>query len=203
MKTKLIALLMLLLPTWALAFTPVEGRDYRVISNPVATANKDVIEVREFFWYGCPHCFHLEPHIKDWLKTSPEKVNFVRTPAALNQVWEASARGYYAAELSGVLEQSHDALFDAVQVRKQRLFDQNSLAKFYSRFGVKTESFNSLYHSFAVNAKVAQSRNLAMRYQLTGVPAMVVNGKYVVSGSDARTIQVVQALIEKEKKALR
>jgi len=203
MKTKLIAFLMLLLPTLAFAFTPVEGRDYRVLSNPAASTDNSKVEVREFFWYGCPHCYHLEPHIKDWLKTTPEGVNFVRTPAALNQVWEASARGYYAAELSGVLAKSHDALFDAIQVRKQRLFDQNSLAKFYSQFGVKQASFNSLYNSFAVNAKVAQSRNLAVRYQLTGVPAMVVNGKYVVSGSDARTMQVVQALVEREKKALR
>lgn len=200
-KTRLTALLLLLLPTWALAFTPVAGRDYRVISNPVPVSTKQGIEVREFFWYGCPHCFHLEPHVKDWLKTSPQGVNFVRTPAALNAVWEANARGFYVAEISGALERSHDALFDAIQVRKQRLFDQKSLARFYARHGIKVETFNSLYSSFAVNAKVAQSQALARRYQLTGVPAMVVNGKYVVSGSDDKAVATVRALVAREQQA--
>ena len=93
------------------------------------------------------------------------------------------------------------ALFDAIQVRKERLFDQASLAAFYARYGVKPANFNSLYQSFAVSARVAQSRNLAIRYQLSGVPAMVVNGKYLVSGDSARVIEVVKALIERERKA--
>ena len=189
------------MPVLASALVPVEGKDYKVLANPTVAPPKGQVEVAEFFWYGCPHCYTLEPHVAAWLKTKPANVKFSRIPAALNPVWEANARGYYVAEASGVLEASHAALFDAIQVRKERLFDQASLAAFYARYGVKTQSFNGLYQSFAVSARIAQSRNLAVRYQLSGVPAMVVNGKYLVTGDSGRVMEVVQALIVRERAA--
>ena len=201
MKKWLLVACLAFLPAWAVASTLVEGKDYKVLSNPGVAPAKGQFEVVEFFWYGCPHCYSLEPHVASWVKTKPANVKFSRVPAALNPIWEANARGYYVAEASGVLEASHMALFDAIQVRKERLFDQASLAAFYARYGVKPANFNSLYQSFAVSARVAQSRNLAIRYQLSGVPAMVVNGKYLVSGDSARVIEVVKALIERERKA--
>jgi thiol:disulfide interchange protein DsbA len=201
MKKWLLVACLAFLPAWAVASTLVEGKDYKVLSNPGVAPAKGQFEVVEFFWYGCPHCYSLEPHVASWVKTKPANVKFSRVPAALNPIWEANARGYYVAEASGVLEASHMALFEAIQVRKERLFDQGSLAAFYARYGVKPANFNSLYQSFAVSARVAQSRNLAIRYQLSGVPAMVVNGKYLVSGDSARVIEVVKALIERERKA--
>lgn len=201
MKKWFLVVFLSLLPALASALVPVEGKDYKVLANPTVAPPKGQIEVAEFFWYGCPHCYSLEPHVAKWLKTKPANVKFSRIPAALNPVWEANARGYYVAEASGVLEASHAALFESIQVRKERLFDQASLAAFYGRFGVKTQSFNSLYQSFAVSARIAQSRNLAIRYQLSGVPAMVVNGKYLVSGDSARVVEVVKALIERERAA--
>ena len=201
MKKWLLVACLAFLPAWVVAAPIVEGKDYKVLANPGVAPAKGQVEVVEFFWYGCPHCYSLEPHVAAWAKTKPANVKFSRVPAALNPVWEANARGYYVAEASGVLEASHMALFDAIQVRKERLFDQASLAAFYARFGVKPANFNSLYHSFAVSARVAQSRNLAIRYQLSGVPAMVVNGKYLVTGDSARVVEVVKALIERERKA--
>ena len=201
MKKWLLVACLAFFPAWAVASTLVEGKDYKVLSNPGVAPAKGQFEVVEFFWYGCPHCYSLEPHVASWVKTKPANVKFSRVPAALNPIWEANARGYYVAEASGVLEASHMALFEAIQVRKERLFDQASLAAFYARYGVKPANFNSLYQSFAVSARVAQSRNLAIRYQLSGVPAMVVNGKYLVSGDSARVIEVVKALIERERKA--
>lgn len=201
MKKWFLAACLSLMPVLAFAFVPVEGKDYKLLANPTVAPAKGQFEVAEFFWYGCPHCYSLEPHVAAWLKTKPANVKFTRIPAALNPVWEANARGYYVAEASGVLEASHAALFDAIQVRKERLFDQASLAAFYARYGVKPESFNSLYQSFAVSARIAQSRNLAVRYQLSGVPAMVVNGKYLVSGDSARVVEVVKALIARERAA--
>lgn len=190
-------LLLLCLPLSAFAFTPVEGRDYRVLAQPQPVSSARGIEVREFFWYGCSHCFALEPHLKRWLATNPKNVQFVRTPAALNPVWEVNARGYYVAEIAGAAPAAHQALFDTIHRRQQRPFDPRSLAAFYARYGVSEGTFNSLYQSFAVNAKVEQSKALARRYQLTGVPAVVVNGRYVVTGNDQRVIDTIRYLLAK------
>ncbi len=190
--------LLALWPALAMALVPVEGKDYTRIASPTP-AKPGVIEVREFFWYGCPHCYKLEAHVVAWKKTLPADVKFIRTPAALNPVWENNARGFYVAESLGLVEKTHGPLFHAIQIRKERLFDQASLAGFYAGHGIDKANFNGLYQSFAVSAKVAQSRNLATRYRLTGVPAMVVNGKYVVPGEGARTLEVVNALIARER----
>ncbi len=173
------------------------GKDYAElkVQGPIDVPNK--IEVREFFWYGCPHCYRLDPFITTWLKTKPTDVNFVRSPAALNPTWEQSARGYYAVDMLGQTDKVHTPLFEAIHVKGQRLFDQSSLASFYASQGVDATKFNGLYNSFAVSGKVAQSKKLAMQYQLDGVPALVVNGKYVVQGEDGKALQVVDFLIKK------
>ncbi len=85
----------------AAATNLVEGRDYTVIKSPLTLEKPGQIEVREFFWYGCGHCYALEPHLNNWLATKPTDVNFIRTPAALNPVWEQNARAYYAVEGMG------------------------------------------------------------------------------------------------------
>lgn len=180
----------------------VAGKDYTVLATAGTVEKPNMVEVREFFWYGCPHCYRLEPFVANWLKTKPADVNFVRTPAALNPVWEQNARGYYAIEMMGLTEKMHGALFSAIHGGGARLFDQAALANFYKSQGADAAKFNGLYNSFAVTGKVAQSKALAMKYQLEGVPAMVVNAKYVVKGEDAKVIQVVNYLINKERASL-
>lgn len=175
------------------------GKDYTVVAKPTPTT-KGKIVVREFFWYGCPHCFRLEPHLQAWLKSMPKDVTFVRTPAAMNPVWEANARGYYVSEALGVRKKAHIPLFHAIHYNGQQIFDQASQAKFYARFGVPEAKFNSMFNSFPISAKIAESNKLAQQYQLTGVPAVVVNGKYVVQGEDAKVTQVMNYLIELERK---
>lgn len=179
----------------------VAGKDYTVVANPGKVEVPGKIEVREFFWYGCPHCFKLEPHMQAWLKNIPKGVRFVRTPAAMNPVWEQGARGYYVSEALGVRQKTHLPLFHAIHVNGQQIFDQQSQAKFFSQYGVPEAKFNSMFNSFMITSKVAQSNQLAKQYQLTGVPAVVVNGKYVVQGEDAKVTQVVSYLVEKERKA--
>lgn len=184
----------------AMASEPfVAGKDYTVIANPGKVDKPGMIEVREFFWYGCPHCYILEPHVASWLAKKPANVNFVRSPAAMNPVWEQNARGYYAVDLMGMTNKVHKPLFDAIHQKNQRLFDQKSLANFYKGYGVDSNKFNAMFNSFAVSGKVAQSKQLAQAYQLDGVPAMVVNGKYVVKGENQKVIQVVNYLINKER----
>ena len=150
----------------AMAAQFVAGTDYTVIPKPIKVERPGKIEVREFFWYGCPHCFTLEPHMQTWLKQLPKDVRFVRTPAAMNPLWE-----------------------------------QGAFAKFYTRYGVPEAKFNSTFKSFAVSSKIAQAKSLAAQYQLSGVPAITVNGKYIVQGEDARTVEIVKFLVDKERKA--
>lgn len=174
----------------------VEGQDYKVLENP-ENITGDVIVVREFFWYGCPHCYNLEPHMEKWAKTRAKDVAYFRTPAAMNDVWEVNARGFYAVQEMGMLEKTHAQLFDAIHKDGKRLFDQNSLGDWYATQGVDKAKFNSLYNSFAVTTKIERSKAGAMRYKVTGTPAVVVHGKYVVSGSDAKVPQVVDFLVNK------
>jgi thiol:disulfide interchange protein DsbA len=187
--------------TLGVAAVTASAADYQVLTKPGRVDKPGMIEVREFFWYGCSHCYHLEPHVATWLKTKPADVNFVRSPAALNPVWEQNARAYYTAETLGIVEKAHGPLFQAIHVGQQRLFDQSSLTRFYSGFGANATNFANLYNSFAVSGKVAQSKTLAQYYGLEGVPAVVVNGKYLIKGSDAKVIKTINELIAKERLA--
>ena len=174
----------------------VAGKDYKVLDNPEKISG-DAIIVREFFWYGCPHCYDLNPYMVKWSKTKDKDVAFFKTPAALNPTWEASARGFYAAQLLGFESKTHDALFNAVQKDGKNLFDQASLSKWYASKGVDAKKFDSLYNSFAVGTKIGRSQEGAKRYQLTGVPAVVVQGKYVVQGDPAIVPKIVDFLVDK------
>ncbi|WP_394261785.1 thiol:disulfide interchange protein DsbA/DsbL [Moraxella boevrei] len=174
----------------------VSGKDYQVLANPEKIEGNKII-VREFFWYGCPHCYNLEPHMQKWAKTKPADVAFMQTPAAMNPVWEQNARGFYTAQLMGIQHKTHQAMFDALQKDRQKLYDQASIGKWYASQGADLNKFNSLYNSFAVNTKIARSQEAAKRYQLSGVPAVVVDGKYVVSGEDDKVTQVVDFLVKK------
>ncbi|MBU5616980.1 thiol:disulfide interchange protein DsbA/DsbL [Psychrobacter sp. TAE2020] len=174
----------------------VAGKDYRVLDNPEKISGNAII-VREFFWYGCPHCFTLNPFMEKWAATKAKDVAFFKTPAALNPVWEASARGFYAAQLLGYEDKTHDALFNAIHKDNKQPFDQASLSKWYASQGVDQKKFNSLYNSFAVGTKIGRSQAGAKRYQLSGVPAVVIQGKYVVTGESAQVPKVVDYLVNK------
>lgn len=174
----------------------VAGKDYKVLANPEKIEGNKII-VREFFWYGCPHCYRLEPHMNAWAKTKPADVIYMQTPAAMNPVWEQNARGFYAAQLLGYQGKTHQAMFDAIQKDRQKLFDQASIGKWYASKGVDINKFNSMYNSFAVNTRIARSNDAARRYQIAGTPAVVVDGKYLVEGEDAKVPQVVSFLVNK------
>lgn len=176
------------------------GKDYTVVPNPVKVEVPGKIEVREFFWYGCPHCFRLEPYMQTWLKQIPKDVRFVRTPAAMNPLWEQGARAYYASEALGIRQKAHLQLFHDIHVGQKNILEEATFAKFYTRYGVPEAKFTSTYKSFPVTAKIAQAKQLAQAYQLSGVPAVVVNGKYIVQGEDGKVTQVVSYLVEKERK---
>ncbi|MGD8483837.1 MAG: thiol:disulfide interchange protein DsbA/DsbL [Thioalkalispiraceae bacterium] len=181
-----------------------EGIEYRVIEPPVATQTGNKIEVVELFWYGCPHCFRLEPLMKQWLKNKPDNVEFVRVPAIFNKRWELHAKAYYSAEALGVLDKVHDELFEEIHVRKKHLHNKAELRTFFVKHGVKAEDFDNTFDSFMVNIKVNRARDLSKRYGIDGVPSLVVNGKYLsdgpMAGGHAKLMKILDHLIKIEAK---
>ncbi len=183
-----------------------EGIDYRTLSQAVPTETGDKIEVLELFWYGCPHCYHLEPALKKWLAGKADYVEFRRGPAVLGQNWVSHARAYFAAELLGVLDDLHEPFFQALHDKKMRLFDEQSITNWFKEKGVDAEEFRKAYRSFIVDMKVRRASQLGNRLGLDGVPSFVVNGKYVTSPSQAggseRMFEVLTHLAAMEAGAL-
>lgn len=174
-------------------------------AQPTQTGNK--IEVVEVFWYGCPHCYSFEPFLEEWLKTKPEDVQLVRLPGVLNQGWIPHAKAYYTAEKLGMLDKTHRSLFDTIHKAKKQVFTDEQIRDFFVSHGISAEEFTRTYNSKEVEAKIRQAYFLARDYKLTGVPSLVINGKYVTSpshaGSTEEAINVVNALIEKERQLSR
>ena len=161
------------------------------------------IEVVEMFWYGCPHCYHFEPYIEKWLKTKPDDVVFRRVPAALNKSWLPHAKAYFTAEKLGILDKIHRPLFDAIHKDRRPIFTEDQLRDFFKEFGVDPDEFTKIYNSDEVETKTKQAFFLARGYRVTGVPSMIINGKYLTSGtltgSYENMLKVVDNLIKKER----
>ena len=182
-----------------------EPLGYETLSPAQPTQNQDKIEVIEFFWYGCPHCYTFEPVLNKWLKTKPDNVEFIRQPAVFSKLWGKHAKAYFVAEALGVEEKVHADLFNAIQNLKLKLTTEDQLAEFFVAHGVDETEFRNTYNSFLVDAKLRQAKAMAARYGITGVPAIIVNGKYKTNGPLAKSqenmIDVMNRLIQQESKA--
>jgi thiol:disulfide interchange protein DsbA len=180
-----------------------EGQHYRELDTPVTTSSRDKIEVAEVFWYGCPHCFSFKPLIEAWEQDIADDVSFELIPAALGRTWESHARAFYTLQALGKLDETHDAMFNALARDRKELTDVESLADFVAQHGVDRDAFVKTFNSFGVNAKMQQASAKIRGARITGVPAMLVNGKYVVSasgaGSHEKMLEVVDYLVEKER----
>ena len=190
----------------AQAAEPVEaGKQYVELSSAVPVSEPGKIEVVELFWYGCPHCYAFEPTINPWVEKLPSDVNFVRIPAMFGGPWDAHGQLFITLDMMGVEHKVHAAVFDAIQKGGKRLTDKNDMADFVATQGVNKEEFLKTFDSFAVKGKIAQYKELAKKYEVTGVPTMIVNGKYRfdlgTSGGPEGTLQVADQLIAKERAA--
>ncbi|MFT5220101.1 MAG: thiol:disulfide interchange protein DsbA [Planctomycetota bacterium] len=180
----------------------IEGVDYQAVSPAVATSDPDKVVVTEVFWYGCPHCFRFEPYVERWQKTIPQGVVFEQTPSVLNPRWTEHARTYYSLKMMGALEATHRALFDAIHMKRQRLTSLDTLAKFVAEQGLDEKVFRDNYFSFPVETQLRKNVQKEKRYGHRGVPAVIVNGRYLVSaslaGSNERMIEIMNFLVAKE-----
>lgn len=197
-----LALLMLVAGAAPAQMSFVEGTDYQAISPAVKTSQPDKVVVTEIFWYGCPHCFRFEPYAEHWAAGLPESVIFEQVPSSLNPRWSDHARAYYAFKMMGALEQTHKPLFDAIHLKRQRIMDLDSLAEFAAEQGLDAEVFRQNYASFPVDTQIRKDIQKERRYGHRGVPAVIVNGKYLVSaslaGSNERMIQIINFLVAQE-----
>ncbi len=181
----------------------VEGTHYAKTAQRLATTTEDnKIEVVELFSYSCPHCFRLDPLVMEWKKTLPENVKFVHVPAIFRDSWLQLARVFYAAEAMGELERLHPIIFNAIHVEKKRLNTEEQLLDFIEEQGIDRAAFEKMMNSFTVKAKVKKALILSQASGVTGVPAMIVNGKYrtdaPLAGSMEEMMKAVDFLIQKE-----
>jgi len=185
------------------AATYTEGKNYTRLAKEVTTESGDKVEVLEFFWYGCPHCYKFEPTIARWKKNIPSNVRFIRIPAPLNPSWMPHTKAYYALELMGKGEQYHEALFNEIHVKRKKLYDMAAITRFLASQGVDEKAFTSSVNSFAVEMRARKAMQLSRDYKLSGVPMMAVNGKYTISAQQAggfkQLIEITNYLVNKEK----
>jgi thiol:disulfide interchange protein DsbA len=190
-------------------WTYAEGKHYhRLVPTQPTVGGADKIEVAEVFWYGCPHCFNFEPAINSWAETVPANARFVRIPAVWNPLARLHGRLYYTEEVlarNGKLndvDEFHAAVFNEFHRKGNRLTSEDSIQRLFERFGVSGDDFLNAWNSFEVNQKVRVANDLVRRYNVTGVPTMVVNGKFRTGAADAgsypKLLEVIDELIERE-----
>lgn len=181
------------------------GKQYVELTSPVPVAQPGKIEVVELFWYGCPHCYQLEPTIKPWAEKLPEDVHFVRIPAMFGGLWNVHGQMFLTLEAMGVEAKVHDAVFAAIHREGKKLATAEEQAEFLAAQGVDKDTYLSTFNSFAVKGQMEKAKKLAMAYQITGVPVLVVNGKYRfdlgTAGGPDGVLKVADHLIAKERPA--
>ena len=180
-----------------------EGQHYiRMVPSQPTMGGADKIEVAEFFWYGCPHCYSFEPTINAWAAEIPAGARFVRIPVVWNTMHELHARIFYTMEVltrNGDLadgEAFHNTVFQEIQTRGNRLTSEDSVRRLFERFGVDADTFDKTWKSFEVDQKLRVAKDLGRRYNIQGVPAVVVNGKYRTGGQEAGSYDAVPAVID-------
>ena len=179
----------------------VAGKNYTVIDKPVETATGAKVEVRELFWYFCPHCFSVHPLLDNWLQTMDSSAQLVLQPAVFPG-WEYGASFYYVLEELGEVNRLHGPLFDAIHVQKLNFKTQQDFVTWLTLNGIDEVRANKVYESFAVKVAVNKAKANTYKYRITGVPAFIVNGKYIVNatsaGSEEKIFEVLDYLIQKE-----
>lgn len=181
------------------AGAPVEGVDFKRLKSPQPTATGKKIEVAEFFWYRCPHCYQLEPALNKWLKTLPKDAEMRRIPAVFSPDWMPAAKIFYTLKQMKLDGKLHEEVFDAIHLDDINLNDPPVLFDWVAKKGVDRKKFEAIYNSFSVQTQAAQGTRLSDPYELRGVPTFVIDGKYQTSQSmtqtEARLFEVIDQLI--------
>jgi len=192
--------------SWAQPATPDEGIDYRTLRETVPTSSPGKIEVLEFFWYACPHCYHLEPHLAKWKASLSADVTFRRVHVAFRG--DTHQKIFYTLEAMGRAEALNAKVFDEIHQRNNPLAGLPDAAEWARKQGLDVTKFEAAWNSFGVQTQQKRANALVAGYRVDGVPTFGINGRYVTSpamvgGSHVRALQVVDFLIGQERKAKR
>jgi protein dithiol oxidoreductase (disulfide-forming) len=183
---------------------PQLSRDYVRLDPPRPVASGDKIEVIEFFYYGCPACYELEPTLARWLFNAPGSVTLRRVPALSSDNWDNFAKLFYTLEATGHLARLHWPVYDNFHFDGIKLNEEAVMVNWVSHNGVDKEKFISTYHSPEIQAKLAAAREMTRNYEIKGVPSIVIDGKFVTSarmaGGTRELMQLVDPLVELARK---
>lgn len=176
---------------------------YVALSPSVPTATPDKIEVVEVFWYGCPHCYQFEPKLNPWIAKLPKDVAFRRIPALFGGIWNAHGQLFLTLEAMGVEAKVHQAIFEALHQKNQKLATPEEMARFLATQGIDADAFLSTFNSFAIQGNMEKARKQAVAYHISGVPALIVNGAYRFDVNSAggmdQALQLADYLIAQER----
>ena len=183
-----------------------QGVHFKKLPVPVQTQDEEKIEVLEIFSYGCVHCYNFDPQVEQWRSQQGGDVSFRRIPAVFSQAWEPLARAFYAAQVLGVSKKVHMPIFAAIHQAGINLQTAAQMARLFSNSaGVDEAEFISVFNSFGVRSQVQQAGADSRMYRITGVPTLIVAGKYVIdgvmAGNNTRMLQVVDFLVQRERDA--
>ena len=180
----------------------VYAQKYVQISTEKQSESKDII-IYEFFWYGCPHCFNLEPTIDRIEADLDTDAKIVKVPVALRDSWLPHAKLYFALSQMNKIDELHNLIFEEIHIEDNRLDTEEAMIEFLSKRQIDTAIFSEKYNSYGTEARVKKASNLARKYQIDSVPTLVVNGKYLTSGSFVASYDelysVVNFLVERER----
>ncbi len=192
--------LLLSLTAAGVAAAAEPAKTFSLITPPQPTETGKNIEVLEVFYYGCPHCFDLESSLVPWVNQLPKDVTYRRMPAVFRDSWVPLTKAFYTLEALGLTEKLHGDIFNAIHVENINLADEKTLLEWVAKHGVDSKSFTDTFQSFSVQSKVNRAKQLTKAYGVTGVPSLIIDGKYMTSGSTAGShaaaLQVADQLIK-------
>ena len=199
-KNALIVLVLSLFCSSAFSKDYQEGRHYELIE-PLPTRHPEKIEVIEFFWFGCGHCFSLEQLIKDWKSEVSSEVDFFRLPVVWNAQTKTHAKLFFATETLQVPE-AIQGIFSAIHYNRKMMLSDKEIIPFFQGYGIQEDKYLAATNSFGLKNNLRKAELFAFKYGIKGVPAFIVNGKYKVSATreigTEDLLDVVNYLIEKE-----
>jgi thiol:disulfide interchange protein DsbA len=184
----------------ALAHGPARAqaveKTFRVIEPPQPVDNPKRIEVIEFFWYGCPHCYDLQPALNAWLKRKPADVEFRHAPAVFRESWIPHTQLYHALEAMNLVDKVHAEVFRAIHEHKLELMELAQIQKWIAKFGVDPKQFADVFLSFGVKARTQRSIQMTRSYGIQGTPSLVVHGRYITSPAAAQGHERAMAVVD-------
>ena len=170
--------------------------EYRLIEPPQPIETGARIEVIDFFWYGCPHCNTLQPFLEEWIARKPRDVAVRRIPALLRDTWAPHARIYFTLELLNEVDRLHQKVYHSYHVEELHMAKPDVMEQWAVKNGIDRRKWVDAYFSPEVDAKLGRAKRATEVYTVEGTPSLVVDGRYITSGSMAPSLKAMVPVLE-------